>query len=135
MTKWHKSTGSYRSPPLKDPLRPDSPLAVALQEKRDILSRNLLQNMAEAGDIPLDTPAVPSCSLPFPDITMAQVEKSILQAGNTTPGADELPTCIVKVAWSLIQGQSTYALPELPSNRLLPKVLPTCGAGNNPKAK
>jgi ribonuclease HI len=103
MAKWHKSTGSYRSPPLKDPLRPDSPLAVALQEKRDILSRNLLQNTAEAGDIPLDTPTVPSRSLPFPEITMAQVEKSILQAGNTTPGPDELPTCIFKVAWPLIK--------------------------------
>jgi ribonuclease HI len=103
MSRWHKSTGSYRSPPLKDPLRPDSPPAVALQEKRDILSRNLLQNTAEAGDIPLDTPAVPSCSLPLPDITMAQVEKSILQAGNTTPGVDELPTCIIKAAWPLIK--------------------------------
>ena len=103
MAKWHKSTGSYRSPPLKDPLRPDSPLAVALQEKRDILSQNLLQNTAEAGDIPLDTSTVPSRSLPFPEITMAQVEKSILPAGNTTPGADELPTCIFKVAWPLIK--------------------------------
>lgn len=34
---------------------------------------------------------------------MAQVEKSVLQAGNTTPGADELPTCIIKVAWPLIK--------------------------------
>lgn len=78
MAKWHKSTGSYRSPPLKDPLRPDSPPAVAAQEKRDILSRNLLQNTADAGDVPLTIPAVPSRTLPFPNITMAQVKKSIL---------------------------------------------------------
>jgi hypothetical protein len=75
---------------MRDPLRPDSPPATVLHEKRDILARNLLQNSAELGDIPLDTPADPSHSLPFPDITMAQVEKAVLHAGNTTPGIDEI---------------------------------------------
>jgi ribonuclease HI len=103
MSKWHKSTGSFRSPPLKDPLRPNSLPAVAINEKRDILVRNLLQNSAEAGDISLDSPAVPSASLPFPDISMAQIEKSILHAGTTAPGADGIPTCILKVAWPLIK--------------------------------
>ena len=103
ISKWHKSTGSYRSPPLKDPQRPDNPPAIALHEKQDILVRNLLQNTAEAGDIPMDTPTVPSCSLPFPDITMAQAEKAVLQAGNTTPGSDKIPTCILRVAWPLIK--------------------------------
>jgi hypothetical protein len=103
MSKWHKSTGSYCSPPLRDPLRLDSPPAVALEEKRDILAQNLLYNTAEAGDILLDTPTVPSNLLPFPNITMAQAETAVLCAGNTTPGADELPTCILKVAWPLIK--------------------------------
>ena len=103
MSKWHKSTGSFRSPPLKDPLRPDSDPAIAVHEKRDVLARNLLQNLAEAGDIPLDSPAVPSTSLYFPDLSIKQVEESVLQAGNTAPGADEIPTCILKVAWPLIK--------------------------------
>ncbi|KAI9034741.1 reverse transcriptase, partial [Aspergillus affinis] len=103
MSKWHRTTGSYRSPPMKDPLQPDCPPAVGTPEKRDILARNLLQNSAEAGDIPLDTPTIPSRSLPFPDISMAQVEKAILHAGNTTPGSDELPTSILKAAWPLIK--------------------------------
>jgi ribonuclease HI len=103
ISKWHKSVGSYRSPPLKDPLRPNEPPAVSTQEKRDILVRNLLQNSAEAGDIPLDCPAVPSATLPFPEISMAQVEKAILKAGNTAPGEDELQTNILKVAWPLIK--------------------------------
>jgi hypothetical protein len=34
---------------------------------------------------------------------MAQVEKAVLHAGNTTPGVDEIPTCIIKVAWPLIK--------------------------------
>ncbi|EED17260.1 hypothetical protein TSTA_023140, partial [Talaromyces stipitatus ATCC 10500] len=101
--KWHKSIGPFRSPPLKDPLRPNSFPAVTIHEKRDVLVRNLLQNSAEAGDIPLDSPAVPTTSLYFPDITMAQVEESVLQAGNTAPGSDEIPTCILKVAWPLIK--------------------------------
>jgi hypothetical protein len=88
---------------MKDPLRPDNLPAVALHEKRDILVRNLLQNSAEAGDISLETFAVPTCSLPFPDITMAQIEKAVLYAGNITPGFDELPTSILKTAWPLIK--------------------------------
>lgn len=94
---------SYRSPPLKDPLRPDEPPAVSTQEKRDLLVRNLLQNTAEAGDIPLDCPAVPQAALPFPEITMVQVERAILKAGNTAPGEDELQTNIFKVARPLIK--------------------------------
>jgi endonuclease/exonuclease/phosphatase (EEP) superfamily protein YafD len=103
MSKWHKTTGSYRSPPMKDPLQPDCPPAVGIQEKRDVLARNLLQNSAEAGDIPLDTPTASIRSLPFPAISMAQVERAVLHAGNTTPGNDKLPTSILKAAWPLIK--------------------------------
>jgi hypothetical protein len=51
MTKWHKSTGTYRSPPFKDPQNPTHSLAADTSDKRDILIRNLLSNTAEAGDI------------------------------------------------------------------------------------
>ncbi|EED15786.1 hypothetical protein TSTA_009110, partial [Talaromyces stipitatus ATCC 10500] len=94
---------TFQSPPLKDPLRSNSFPAVTIHEKRDILVQNLLQNSAEVGDIPLDSPTVPSTSLYFPDISMLQVEESVLQAGNTAPGADKIPTCILKVAWPLIK--------------------------------
>ncbi|EED11781.1 hypothetical protein TSTA_109610 [Talaromyces stipitatus ATCC 10500] len=103
ISKWHKSRGSYRSPPLKDPLRPNDLPAVFVQEKRDLLVRNLLQNTTEAGDISLECPAVPTATLSFPEITMAQVEKSILKARNTAPGEDELQTNILKTAWPLIK--------------------------------
>ncbi|EED17319.1 hypothetical protein TSTA_111550, partial [Talaromyces stipitatus ATCC 10500] len=106
MSKWHKSTGTFRSPPLKDPLRPNSFPAATIHEKRDVLVRNLLQNLAEAGDILLDSPAVPTTSLYFPDITMVQVEESVLQAGNTAPSSDKIPTCILKVAWPLIKDKT-----------------------------
>ncbi|EED17315.1 reverse transcriptase, putative [Talaromyces stipitatus ATCC 10500] len=98
---------TFRSPPLKDPLRPNSFPAVTIHEKRDVLVRNLLQNSAEARDIPLDSPAVPTTSLYFLDITMAQVEESVLQAGNTAPSSDKIPTCILKVAWPLIKDKKS----------------------------
>ncbi|EED22451.1 hypothetical protein TSTA_097000 [Talaromyces stipitatus ATCC 10500] len=42
---------------------------------------------------------------------MAQVEESVLQAGNAAPGSDEIPTYILKVAWPLIKDkQRTEAL-------------------------
>jgi ribonuclease HI/endonuclease/exonuclease/phosphatase family metal-dependent hydrolase len=103
MTKWHKSVGSYQSPPLKDPQHPGSPLAVSPAAKRAVLVNNLLQNTASAGDIPTDCPTAAVTALPFPDITESAIEQAILQAGNTAPGEDEIPTCILKVAWPVIK--------------------------------
>jgi hypothetical protein len=103
MSKWHRSTGSYRSPPLRDPSSPDQPPAVSLPDKRAVLVRNLLQNTAEAGDIPLDTPVVLSTSLPFLDVLDTDVERAILRTGNTAPGLDEILTCILQTAWPLIK--------------------------------
>jgi hypothetical protein len=71
---------------------------MALEEKRDILAHNLLQNSVEAGDILLETSTVPSCSLPFPDITMTQIEKAVLHVENIIPESDELSTSILKTA-------------------------------------
>jgi hypothetical protein len=48
-------------------------------------------------------PAIPSSSLPFPDILITQVKKVVLHVGNIIPGSDELLTCIFKVAWPLIK--------------------------------
>jgi ribonuclease HI len=103
MSKWHKSSGTFRSPPLKDPQHPTSPLAVSPLDKRTVLVNNLLRNTAEVGDIPMDCPTAPSATLPFPVVTEADIERSILRAGNTAPGADEIPTCILKTAWPLIK--------------------------------
>jgi len=98
MTKWHKSTGTYRSPPFKDPQNPTHSLAIDTSDKRDILVRNLLSNTAEAGDIPFDAPVVPVRSINFPAITTADIRKAILKAGNTAPGQDEITTAILQVA-------------------------------------
>lgn len=103
MMKWHKSTGSYRSPPMKDPSNPDGPLATTLADKRDILLRHLLQEAAEVGDIPLDSPTAPATALPFPEITSQEISKAILGVGSTTPGEDEITTTVLKAGWILLE--------------------------------
>jgi hypothetical protein len=47
MTKWHQSTGTYRSPPLKDPQHPERPPTRSLEEKRNSL--NYLQIQRKQG--------------------------------------------------------------------------------------
>ncbi|CCU81551.1 endonuclease/reverse transcriptase [Blumeria hordei DH14] len=109
LTKWHKSTGDFRSTPLKDPRSPDRPPATSLPEKREILLGNLLTNLAEAGDIPLDTPTVTKRSISFPPLCQDEVQDSILRAGNTAPGVDEISTAILRIAWPLI-GEHIFSL-------------------------
>src|SRR5271165_460571 len=98
MTKWHESTGAYRSPPFADPQNPHLGLAAGIEEKRDILLRKLLTNSAEVGDIPFDSPTAATCKIDFPPVTVTDIRKSILGAGNTTPGLDEIPTAVLKTA-------------------------------------
>ena len=78
MIKWHQSTGCYRSPPLADPQAPEGALAVSTEQKRALLVKELLINTAEAGDIIYNTPAIAPRSIPFPEITLEDIRKSIL---------------------------------------------------------
>ena len=103
MTKWHKSTGSFHSPPLKDPQHPDRPPATTPLAKQSVIINNLLQNTAETGDIHMDCPTAPTAALPSLEATESAIQQAILQAGNTAPGIDEIPTCVLKVAWPLIK--------------------------------
>ena len=105
MIKWHQSTGSYKSPPLVDPQQPASLPARSIEEKRALLIRELLTNTAEAGDIPGSSPAVAARSILFPLITPEDVRKSILGAGNTALGIDEIPTPVLRLAWPQIESR------------------------------
>lgn len=69
IAKWHKSKGAFRTPPLKDPLNPEAPPAESIEDKRNVLARNLLSNQSEVEDIPTTTPTVATTSLPFPSLT------------------------------------------------------------------
>ena len=95
MTKWHQSTGIYRSPLLKDPSHLDNSPAKSIEEKRELLVAELLTSKAEAGDIPSDTPTAATRHIDFPLITAEDARKTVIEAGNTAPGADEVPTAIL----------------------------------------
>ena len=86
MTKWHKSTGAYRSPPFTDLENLHAGLVADIDKKRDILIRNLLTNSAEVGDIPFDSPTAATRKINFPPVIVTDIQKAILEAGNTTPG-------------------------------------------------
>lgn len=102
MVNWHRSVGSFLTPPLRDPTNVAAAPVVSLEDKQDMLARNLLRNTSEADDIPLDTLTIGRAILPFPDLTLHEIRDSILGAGNTAPGEDEIPTAILKKGWSLI---------------------------------
>jgi hypothetical protein len=56
----------------------------------------LLTSKAETGDIPLDIPIVATRRIDFLSIIDEDVCKSVVEAGNTAPRADEVPTAILK---------------------------------------
>ncbi len=97
MTKWHQSTGTFRSPPLVDPQDPTKYSVVSTDEKRTQLIKELLTNTAEVGDIPFDSPATAPRTIQFPETTAQDIRKAILKAGNTAPGIDDIPTNILNL--------------------------------------
>lgn len=101
--RWHKSTGTFRSIPLKDKLYPDNPPATTTSEKKEILILNLITKHTEAGDIPIDTAKVSRSSFYFPEISKEEVREIMLRAGNTAPGKDEGLTAILQYAWPPIE--------------------------------
>lgn len=101
MVGWHKLTGNYGTPPLKDPDTGD--YAYSQQAKRNLLRSALLQNRAEAPDVPICTNNNHLPLLPFPDITDHEVEKAVLSVSNTAPGNDQITTDILKRAWPIVK--------------------------------
>jgi hypothetical protein len=108
MTKWYQSTGIYRSPPLKDPLHPNNLPAKSTEEKRELLVAELLTSKAEASNIPPDILTIITRYIDFPPIIAEDVRKAVIEAGNTAPGADEVLTAILQVAWPQINTRVTF---------------------------
>lgn len=102
ISKWHKSRGNFRTPPLVDPLNPKNEPAQTLEDKRDVIARNLLCNQSGTEDISYTAPTVSITTLPFPHITEAEVTRAILGVGTSTPGEDGISTAILRLAWPQI---------------------------------
>jgi hypothetical protein len=55
----------------------------------------LLTSKVEVGDIPSNIPTATTRHIDFPPITAEDVRKLVIEARNTTPGADEVPIAIL----------------------------------------
>lgn len=102
VSKWHKSKGQFRTPPLVDPLRSENEPAQTPEEKRDVILRNLLSNNTQTEDIPNRVPTVAHVSLPFPKFNEFEITEAILRVRSTTPGRDGISTALLRIAWPLI---------------------------------
>ncbi|KAI1003548.1 hypothetical protein K3495_g4657 [Podosphaera aphanis] len=99
IAKWHKSKGNFHIPPLIDSLSLNSPPDQSNEEKRDVLFNNLLQNHSNVEDTPPASQAVARVALPFPELTLDEPSNAVLNAGNTNPGKDGIPTAVLRRAW------------------------------------
>ncbi len=110
MVGWGHSAGNFHSPPLTDP--ESGATCVLPNEKRELLARTLLQKAACQEDIPTglaeDETPLPA-RLPFPPATRHEVEDSVLRAKSTTPGADEVSTDALRLAWPHLR-EAIYVL-------------------------
>lgn len=101
--KWHQTRRKYRYSPLRDPRHQDRPPTRNPEENKEILIINLLVNLAEVGDIPINFPTALRCSLPFPKLITKEIQNSLLHAGNTAPGEDEISVAIMRHSWPYIK--------------------------------
>jgi hypothetical protein len=69
-----------------------------MEEKRELLVAKLLTSKVKASDIPPDIPTIATRYIDFPPIMAEDVCKAVIEASNTAPSADEVPTAILQVA-------------------------------------
>lgn len=101
MVKWAHSAGSFYSPALQDEAA--GVVRIEPREKRDLLQQVLLQKAACQEDVPTSWPNNFPERLPFPEPTAHEIQNSLLNTGNTTPGTDKVSTEVLCKAWQYIQ--------------------------------
>jgi hypothetical protein len=101
MVKWAYSTGTFHSPPLRDEEAGTAKTEPA--KKRELLQQTLLQKAACKEDLPISWTSCPPPTLPFSETTAHEIQNSLLNTGNTTPGSDSVPTKALRKAWKHIQ--------------------------------
>ncbi|KZL65521.1 endonuclease reverse, partial [Colletotrichum incanum] len=103
MVRWHKATGSFQTPPLRDENNPATVISRP-KEKRDLFARVLLRNAAISANIPAESPGPRlEAKLPSPKVTKDEIQTAIFSAGSTTPGSDGITTAVLKTARLVIK--------------------------------
>lgn len=100
-TRWATSQGSFRAPPIRTAAGTHAASTAgkiaALREAHlpaDRSDRDLPVPSAEEGGT--------TQKQPWSRVHMGEVEEAVLRAGNTAPGADEIPPAALKLAWPRI---------------------------------
>lgn len=98
------SIRQYTSPPIQ---RADGTLATDRLGKQKTLRDELLTAPPHTNNEDMEYPDLFSETRQNPahwyPCSMQEIESGIFHAGNTSPGADEIPPIIVKKAWSILQ--------------------------------
>ena len=92
---WHKLTGRYTTIPLKGG---EGELAITTEEKARLLRRKILTEAACASDIQPEESSPGTGHLPFPPPDKSEIREVLLDAGNTTPGDDEISVPLLRMA-------------------------------------
>ena len=99
MTKWARSLGQHRSPPMTGA---DGTTAVSTAEKIALLRSSLLP--ADRAALDVEAAQIPATGDQWPPLSEWEVEEAILRAKNTAPGPDEVPPAALKLAWPVLGG-------------------------------
>lgn len=100
LTRWEKATVLVESPPLEV----DGRTYNSQQEKAAALKAHILDRRTAADDLPRpDFTARPERTIPMSlDVTLEDARRSIIDAGNTTPGSDGITRDMLRAAWEHI---------------------------------
>ena len=104
IARWHKLIRRYKTIPLDSR---DGEIAVTTEEKARLLRRKILTEAACAADIQAEDSTPGTGHLPFPTPEEPEIRKTLLGAGNTTPGDDEISVPLLKMAWPVLGSRIT----------------------------
>lgn len=99
IVRWHSRQPKFHSPPL----RSDNGMASTVPEKAAVLHEALLSRHLDAEDIAEDTSAVPDRIMAWNAITEEEIYNATCRTHSTTPGLDELPTNVLRLAWPVLK--------------------------------
>ena len=104
LARWHKTTGRYRSPPISD----GNNIATSPAEKANLLKEVILDRSQAYNTTPDQNPTPQRETIPWTEISTQEVHDALLGASSSTPGIDEIPVKVLRIAWPILQDRITH---------------------------
>lgn len=99
VVKWHSHEPKFFSPPLNS----IDGKVTTTHQKAKVLQDALLSRHLDAEDIPTDIPANPERIIAWNGFTEGEVYNATCRTQSTSPGNDEIPASILKIAWPVLK--------------------------------